>query len=292
MNLCARRAETTALFAILLLLTLNVTASTESSFEIESMVLKVYRDGLVHVTQSLIADGSSPLITMALLSSSVGNLIILDAKKLPVDYQVNNETLTVYTLGATRVSVEYDTAVLIYKERGVWTLSFDSLYNLTVILPNNATIVYLNKVPNMINSTGSEISLSLNQGHWEISYILPMKPEKQDGLKPQYVFPLEYMLVAVAGILAIMGIITLIFLQRRKINVKKILSRNPGLREEEIAVIEFIAKNGGKAFEAEIRSHFPDIPRTSLWRLVRRLERFEIVEVKRVGLENQVELKK
>jgi uncharacterized membrane protein len=34
------------------------------------------------------------------------------------------------------------------------------------------------------------------------------------------------------------------------------------------------------------------MPRTTLWRLVRRLEGLEIVEVKKIGLENQVQLKK
>ncbi len=62
--------------------------------------------------------------------------------------------------------------------------------------------------------------------------------------------------------------------------------------KEDIAVIEFLAEKDGKAFEAEIRERFPDMPRTSLWRLVRRLEGLELVEIKRIGLENQVQLKK
>jgi uncharacterized membrane protein len=55
---------------------------------------------------------------------------------------------------------------------------------------------------------------------------------------------------------------------------------------------KFLAEKEGKAFEAEIRQRFPDMPRTSLWRLIRRLEGLEIVEVKKIGLENQVQLKK
>ncbi len=57
-------------------------------------------------------------------------------------------------------------------------------------------------------------------------------------------------------------------------------------------MIQFIAERGGKALEAEIREAFPDLPRTTLWRLVRRLEKMEIVSIKKVGLQNQVELKK
>jgi uncharacterized membrane protein len=67
---------------------------------------------------------------------------------------------------------------------------------------------------------------------------------------------------------------------------------NPQLNKEEKDVIEFLAENEGKAFESQIREQFPDIPRTSLWRLVKRLEKLEIIEVKKIGLENRVELKK
>ena len=57
-------------------------------------------------------------------------------------------------------------------------------------------------------------------------------------------------------------------------------------------MLEFLAEKGGKAFEAEIRERFPEMPRTSLWRLIKRLEKLEVVEVKKIGLENQVILKK
>ena len=93
---------------------------------------------------------------------------------------------------------------------------------------------------------------------------------------------------------AVAVIAALLVLNRRKrgINVDKILKANPQLAKEDQDVIRFLAEKDGKAFEAELREKFPDMPRTSLWRLVRRLERLEIVEIKKIGLENQVELKK
>ena len=56
--------------------------------------------------------------------------------------------------------------------------------------------------------------------------------------------------------------------------------------------MEFIAERRGKVLEAEIREAFPDPPRTTLWRLARRLERMETVSLKKIGLQNQIELKK
>jgi uncharacterized membrane protein len=80
--------------------------------------------------------------------------------------------------------------------------------------------------------------------------------------------------------------------RRRGYNVEKTFKMHPRLNKEEKDVIQFLAENEGKAFESQIRERFPDIPRTSLWRLVKRLEKLEIIRVKKIGLENQVELKK
>ncbi|MCW4035505.1 MAG: hypothetical protein NWF03_09100, partial [Candidatus Bathyarchaeota archaeon] len=101
----------------------------------------------------------------------------------------------------------------------------------------------------------------------------------------------EYIIIAVVGIGSVI-VVVFIFIRKRGPNVQKVLKNHNQLNQEETEVIQFLAEKDGKAFEAEIREHFPQIPRTSLWRLVRRLEKLEIVEVKKIGLENQVILKK
>jgi len=90
---------------------------------------------------------------------------------------------------------------------------------------------------------------------------------------------------------AIFFVVFLLF-RRRGYNIEEIFKMHPRLNKEEKEVIQFLAENEGKAFESQIRERFPDIPRTSLWRLVKRLEKLEILKVKKIGLENQVELKK
>jgi uncharacterized membrane protein len=292
MKLCSKNPRTTALFIVLLLSVLPAHVVAQATFEVETSTVKIYRDGLAHITQTLTVDELLPDIVLTLLSSSIENLIILDQNQLAVDYQLNAANLTVFTLGATQVSVEYDTVVLTSKDADVWTLKLNSPYNLTVLLPQNSTVVYLNQVPSAIDTTGTELSLSLSPGQWEISYIVPLQQENQNGNTPWAAIPIEYLLAAVIAVIASVIIVMLVVLRKRKINVKKILSHNPGLMPEDIAVIEFLAEKDGKAFEAEIREKFPDMPRTSLWRLVRRLEGLEIVEIKRIGLENQVQLKK
>ena len=294
MKICGGRA----LFVVMSIMTLisfgTATAAGEVRFEVESMNLTVYRDGLVHVTQTLNVNELYPEIVLTLLSSSIENVIVLDENQLAVDYEINGGNLTVFTLGAERVSLEYDTVSLTRKEAEVWTLIADNPYNLTVFLPQNSTVIYLSAMPTAIDTSGTGITLSLYPDQWEISYVVPLLPE--DGLNGDDAalssIPIEYLIAAVVAATAIV-LSALIYVKRRKgPNVDKILKANPQLKQEDREVIKFLAEKDGKAFEAEIREQFPDMPRTSLWRLVRRLERLEIVEVKRIGLENQVQLKK
>jgi uncharacterized membrane protein len=50
-----------------------------------------------------------------------------------------------------------------------------------------------------------------------------------------------------------------------------------------------LSDNGGEAFAAEIRDRF-NVPRTSLWRMIRRLEREEVVEVQNIGGQSLVRI--
>jgi uncharacterized membrane protein len=149
-------------------------------------------------------------------------------------------------------------------------------------------------MPTAIDTSGTRITLSLYPGQWEISYVLPVLPEDEtkDKEAPWTTIPIEYLIAAIVAVTAVVLSALLIVRRRRGPNVEKILKAHPQLKKEDREVIQFLAEKDGKAFEAEIRERFPDMPRTSLWRLVRRLERLEIVEVKKIGLENQVQLKK
>jgi hypothetical protein len=78
-------------------------------------------------------------------------------------------------------------------------------------------------------------------------------------------------------------------LDLRKLVETKLLNHYD-LHEEDQKVIYFLADNGGSAFEAEIRTKFI-LPKTSLWRLVKRLERLELIEVTKMSGQNLLTLK-
>ncbi len=290
--------EPKAIFVVIAVITLlhfaTATVDAQSLFEVESVDVTVYRDGVVHVTHTVTVDELTPEITLSLLSSSVENLIVLDEDNLTVDYDINEDDLTVFTLGAESISVEYDSIALTSKEAEVWTLVADTPYTSSVFLPQNSTVIYLNMMPTAIDTSGTGIKLALYPGQWEISYVMPLTSidGTDDNGTSATTIPIDYLIVAVVAVVAVVISAILIIRRRRGPNVEKTVKAYPQLKKEDKEVIEFLAEKGGQAFEAEIRERFPDMPRTSLWRLVRRLERLEIVEIKKIGLENQVQLKK
>ncbi|MFZ7136802.1 MAG: CARDB domain-containing protein [archaeon] len=385
MRFNAERAVFCTFLVFALLLNISVVAGNVSDFQIDSTSIQVYRDGLVRVTQSLTVNETVPVISFPLVGSGAKNFVVLDENQTVLDYELTANNLTVYTLGTTSVSVQYDTHSLTLKDAEVWTFLVNSPYNLTVVLPEDSTIVYLNNVPDSIDTTGNTVSLSLFASQWEISYTFPLNPPanfltsnlvvspaaikpneevtvtvtvsniggqtgsytvpliinqiqensklvtlnkdesttvefkvtKQtlgtyninvDGLVHTFTvtgtpsegkevpsgetdsFPIEYLIV-VAVVVGVLVIIFVLF-RRKGPNIEKVFEKNPQLNREEKDVLNYLAANDGKAFESEIRKKFPDIPRTSLWRLIKRLERLEIVKVEKIGLENQVELKK
>lgn len=78
--------------------------------------------------------------------------------------------------------------------------------------------------------------------------------------------------------------------ERRVIDLEKIFTEKQYLRQEDRDTINFLAEKGGEAFESEIREKF-NLPKTTVWRLVKRLAREELVEIKKAGGQNLIRIK-
>ncbi|MBN1785054.1 MAG: hypothetical protein JW815_04900 [Candidatus Bathyarchaeota archaeon] len=381
MKVNAGQTAIVILVAVTLLLTITATYAQETDYQVESTDIQIYRDGLARVTQIASVDETIAAVSLPLLGSSASNYIVLDENQTVLDYEdPEGNNLTILTLGATTVTLQYDTHSLTLKHGEVWTFIVDTPYNMTVQLPEESTVVYLSETPTEIDMENNRLTLFPNQ--WEINYVIPLNPPAEfqisdltvtpaevkageevtisvkvtniggqtdsytvslivneiteqtkvvtlaagasttaefqitkqtlgtynievEGLTKELTvieeppnsggtsdtFPIEYIAVALVAIAAIVVFIFFI-LKKRKPNAEKFVKLHPQLNKEEQDVIQFLAENEGKAFESQIRERFPEIPRTSLWRLVRRLEKLDIIKVKKIGLENQVELKK
>lgn len=72
--------------------------------------------------------------------------------------------------------------------------------------------------------------------------------------------------------------------------VERIIQERPYLKQEDKDVLKFIAEKEGTVFESEIRKKFI-LPKTTIWRLIRRLEREDLIEVRKAGVQNLIKLR-
>lgn len=260
----------------------NIITCCAEGFDVERAFLTVYGDGVVHVNIKLRVNEDEPAITLPLLGplERVSNVLAVDEDGSVLYHEVNEDgTITIYTLGSTRVTLTYDTDGLTAKVFGLWMINFTSPFPLTLILPEDATILYLNDIPQAIRSRDGRVELDLGPGSWEISYELPIRPPTPT------LTPLRLEYVIIIGV-----VITILTVTMLTIRFKLSKRRAMILRNEEAEIIRYIKERGGRALEAELREKFPHIPKTTMWRMIRRLERNGLVRVRKVGLQNLVEL--
>ena len=72
--------------------------------------------------------------------------------------------------------------------------------------------------------------------------------------------------------------------------VSDAIRQKGNLKPEEKDILLYILEKEGAAFEGEIRNKFI-LPKTSLWRLIKRLERENLIEVTKIGGQNLIKLK-
>jgi uncharacterized membrane protein len=74
------------------------------------------------------------------------------------------------------------------------------------------------------------------------------------------------------------------------IDLDRLFEEHPELRMDDREVLKYIAENEGEAFAYDIRERF-DIPRTSAWRMIQRLQRFEVVNERKIGGQSLISIK-
>ncbi|MCJ7731472.1 winged helix-turn-helix transcriptional regulator, partial [Candidatus Bathyarchaeota archaeon] len=77
--------------------------------------------------------------------------------------------------------------------------------------------------------------------------------------------------------------------QQPDIDLDEVFRKNPHLRTDDKAILRMLEETGG-AFITEIRGRF-DIPKSSAWRMARRLEDDGLISVSKVGRETYLQLK-
>ena len=103
---------------------------------------------------------------------------------------------------------------------------------------------------------------------------------------PTAQYPEPTTLVTVLGVIVIAVILTAYLIRRRGASAS-----NGVLDDVDKNIIKALEARGGTALQSELQSDVK-VPKTTLWRHVRKLEKLGIVKVEKVGLQNKIVLMK
>jgi hypothetical protein len=76
-----------------------------------------------------------------------------------------------------------------------------------------------------------------------------------------------------------------------KVDLARVFDKHEDLRLEDKEVLRYLAENNGESFASEIRDRF-DLPRSTAWRLMRRLIREGIVDEIKIGNQSLIRVRK
>ena len=296
--------------AVFVLILLAMSVPLQHSFgSNRTLDLFLFPDGSTHVTYSLESDPFLTDTKVSLYGDSFENLVIEDENGFPLTAQSENNILEVETLGSSNILINYDTYSLISKDGKIWSFEIDSPIEFNVIMPQNSVIVGMSTFPIDMDVTSDKTKLLLPSGMAEITYFLAVAESSQilppietsvtkDDNSLMYV--VGGAAVAITAIVAIAikmknkpkQIVstpqTIILEKNEPFNIEKVLEM-PDLREDDKEIIKFIHENGDSALESDLRKKFL-LPRTTMWRAVKRLERHGLIEITKKDQQNLIKL--
>src|SRR2546422_7992689 len=144
------------------------------NYTMASTSLLVSGDGSTGVNQTLSLPQNVTSVSIPLLANQVGNVLAVNQDGSPLSYSINGGNITLYTLGATRVSFSYDTDALTTKQGTVWQMTFTSPSDTTLTLPFQSTLLSFSSTPTSLSTVNGSPSLVLSAGSWMVSYGLSL----------------------------------------------------------------------------------------------------------------------
>jgi len=271
----------------------------------------IYSDGSTHVFYEMETNPFEPEFTVELFGQVIENVTIMDEEGFLVSYEINNNIALIETFGASHIAIDYDTQDLVSKTGKIWEFSVDAPIEYSLLIPKDSVIVEMSNFPISMQVDNDQSYLILPEGLTNISYYFSTLASTKTTQTISEEDTTDNPLVIYAVVIvAAAGIIALVAIKKSKsskvtepsavINKEESVSQHldsetifrakPDLRDDDKEIINFLSANEGQAYESELRKKFL-LPRTTMWRAVKRLERHGIIEIEKKDLQNIVKLK-
>ena len=131
----------------------------------------IYTDGTTHVFYQTEADPLEPDVTIKLFGNTIDNFVARDENDLLLSSKIDTNSVVIETLGASKITIDYDTADLVTKNGKIWSFNIDTPFDYSILLPKNTVIVGMNTYPLNMQIVDEQSLISLPSGPAEISYV-------------------------------------------------------------------------------------------------------------------------
>jgi uncharacterized membrane protein len=257
-----------ALLAAILLLAAVIDAG--SAAQVTDIVIEVAETGSATVSMTIAYNQGEVLVAVPTIGRPDAFTIKAtgaDGTKVPFTSSGGQLILTVVGVPSP-VKLQYQTDTLTSKTGRVWNITLQLAQAALLRLPRGAVLVGISGVPEDITRADDRFIIILPPGEWVISYFLvPAAAETPafPALSPLWLLAI----LALGG-----GAAGYVVLSRRR--------RAYILRPDDRRILEYISAVGGQAYESDIVREL-NLPKSTVWRAVRRLSHANLVTIVREG---------
>ena len=173
--------KNTVLLTIIVIFTLTPMVLAQEEYTPLSLDLVIYSDGTVKVDFLAETDPTEVRIDFELYGSQHSNLVARNDEGLPLVTASSGANVTVDSLGAFEVNIQYLTSTLTVKDGALWTLNISSMAPTRITLPSGAAIIDLGDIPTNIGVSDGKQYLDFDAGDLSVSYILGLPSVVQEA---------------------------------------------------------------------------------------------------------------
>ncbi|AEC52431.1 hypothetical protein PNA2_1516 [Pyrococcus sp. NA2] len=265
-------------------LLLSLALSPSSAFIVDNMSIIVWKDNSITVKEVIYPEDYDIYITVETLGEAM-DIIATSSNGTPLNYEIRGKFLSIEALGSKRVILVYTVRNYTKREGAIWELKLNVTQSpVKIIFPKDAIVIHVSDIPIEYSNNTIVVGPGDITIYYTFESILPRR---------RHNYFLIFALVGIAGIGVIGGYIML--KNKRKVEKKysedklRRLAREYNLNDDELNAIIYLIQSGGRCRQAELRKAL-NLPKTTVWRMIRRLEQMGLVKLYKVGRENWIEL--
>jgi len=256
---------------------------------------------MIHIHE----DGVVETIVLQNVSRGVNQIILptkpllftlearLDDKILPTLYDDVNNTLLIIAYSDGVAHINYLTEAFSKNNMFIINISRPIIFNLTIdpgviLMIDPAYIISSESYPNgtlkliVKGPISLEYTIRALRTSTMSTTVYTTSSESITIISPQQPAYLIEILMITAVVIAILIIIFMIYVRRGRKSFEA-----EYLDKIDLAIINLLDKKGGSAFQSEIQKELL-LPKTTLWRHIRRLERLGYIKIEKIGQVNKL----